>query len=66
MLDKPMKKIIKIWDLILVAVMGIVGSGCILDPPAPEYGVEPLYGVQSTIQDSGADQNELSTDELSK
>jgi hypothetical protein len=61
-----MKKIIKIWDLILIAVMGIVGSGCILDPPAPEYGVEPLYGVQSIIQDSGADLNEHPADELSK
>lgn len=61
-----MKKIMKIWDLILIAVMGIVGSGCILDPPAPEYGIEPLYGVQSSIQDTGIDSQEHSVNDLSK
>lgn len=62
----PMKKIIKMWDVVLIALMGIIGSGCILDPPAPEYGVEPLYGVQSTIQDSDTNMQENSVDELSK
>ena len=59
-----MKKFIKIWDIILIAAMGFIGSGCILDPPVPEYGVEPMYGVPAAVQDSDADLQEQSPEEL--
>ena len=61
-----MKKFIKIWDIILIAVMGLIGSGCILDPPAPEYGVEPMYGVPAAVQDSDTDMQEQTPEELQK
>ncbi|MEA3392091.1 MAG: hypothetical protein U9Q91_03840 [Candidatus Marinimicrobia bacterium] len=47
-----MKKLIKIWDVVLIAIMGILGTGCILDPPAPEYGVVPMYGVPAAVQEA--------------
>jgi len=40
-----MKKIIKFWDILLVALLGILGTGCKIDEPPPaEYGPEPEYG----------------------
>lgn len=51
-----MKKLIKIWDVVLIAIMGILGTGCILDPPAPEYGAEPMYGVPAAVQEIDKDQ----------
>ena len=50
-----MKKLATIWDLILIGVMGLFGTGCIFDPPAPEYGVEPMYGVPAAIQEIDED-----------
>ncbi|MEA2077781.1 MAG: hypothetical protein U9O95_07170 [Candidatus Marinimicrobia bacterium] len=38
--------------------MGILGTGCILDPPAPEYGAEPMYGVPAAVQEIDKDQQE--------
>ena len=52
-----MKRMLKLWDLLLVAIIGIVGSGCILDP-IPEYGVEPLYGVPAVSQDTETEHQE--------
>lgn len=46
-----MKKMIKFWDIVLITLLGLLGSGCILDP-VPEYGVEPLYGVPAALQDA--------------
>ena len=41
-----MKEIIKIWDILLVALLGILGTSCnINEPPPAEYGPEPEYGV---------------------
>lgn len=40
-----MKKLYKLWDLLLLSALGVLGSGCILDPPPAEYGPEPLYGI---------------------
>jgi len=57
-----MKKIVKLWDVFLLAVIGIIGSGCILDPPIPEYGVEPMYGVQAEVQDSDSEHLEGQTE----
>lgn len=54
-----MKKLSNIWDLILIAIMGMFGTGCILDPPpAPEYGVEPLYGVPAAYRTADGEQTE--------
>ena len=40
-----MKKLIKLWDLLLVALLGLMGTGCnIIEPPPAEYGPEPEYG----------------------
>ena len=40
-----MKKIIKFWDILLVALLGILGTGCkVEEPPPAEYGPEPEYG----------------------
>jgi len=50
-----MKKLATIWDLILIGVMGLFGTGCFFDPPAPEYGVEPMYGVPAAIQEIDED-----------
>lgn len=47
---------IKFWDIILVAIMGIFASGCIHDP-VPEYGVEPMYGVITSKQETTQEQN---------
>jgi len=47
-----MKRVIKLWDILLVAIMGFFGTGCLLDPPAPEYGVEPMYGVPAAFQEA--------------
>ncbi len=43
-----MKKLYTIWNLVLVSVLGVMGSGCVQDPE-PEYGVAPLYGVESAV-----------------
>lgn len=46
-----MKKLIKLWDVVLIALLGVFGTGCnLLDPPPAEYGVEPMYGVPYSIQ----------------
>lgn len=46
-----MKKVIKIWDIILVAILGIFASGCnIIEPPPAEYGPEPEYGIPYSVQ----------------
>jgi hypothetical protein len=50
-----MKILAKFWDIILIAIMGIFGTGCILDPPAPEYGVEPMYGVPAAVRQTDED-----------
>jgi len=40
-----MKKILKFWDLLLVALLGLMGTSCkIEEPPPAEYGPEPEYG----------------------
>ena len=41
-----MKKMIKIWDIILVSLLGLLALGCrrtILEPPPAEYGPPPDY-----------------------
>ncbi|MBW6458722.1 MAG: hypothetical protein K0B52_06125 [FCB group bacterium] len=40
-----MKTFYKLWDLLLLSALGVLGSGCILDPPPAEYGPQPLYGT---------------------
>lgn len=46
-----MKKIIKLWDVLLVALLGVIASGCnINEPPPAEYGPEPEYGVFYSTQ----------------
>ncbi len=59
-----LKKMLKIWDVILIGIMGLFGTGCILDPPAPEYGIEPMYGVPASYQEAGEDIQEETSDEL--
>jgi hypothetical protein len=56
------KKLYKFWDLLLLSALGLLGSGCILNPPPAEYGpeplygtVEPLYGVSSVYREAEPD-----------
>lgn len=47
-----MKKVIKFWDMVLVAMLGLIGSSCVLEPPPAEYGPQPEYGVPYSVQTS--------------
>jgi hypothetical protein len=47
-----MKKVIKAWDMVLVAMLGLIGSACVLEPPPAEYGPQPEYGVPYSVQTS--------------
>jgi len=49
------EKFVKIWNVFLIGMMSLFGTGCILDPPAPEYGVEPMYGVPASYQEADED-----------
>lgn len=45
-----MKKIIKFWDIVLIAILGLFATACnITDPPPAEYGAQPEYGVPSSV-----------------
>jgi len=45
-----MKKLMKIWDYALIALLGLFATGCnINEPPAAEYGPEPEYGPSYSI-----------------
>jgi len=42
-----MKKIIKIWDIILITLLGLFALACrrtLPEPPPAEYGPPPDYG----------------------
>ena len=41
-----MKKIIKVWDILLMALLGLFAFGCgrsFIEPPPAEYGPPPEY-----------------------
>lgn len=40
-----MKKIMNMWNVILIAMLSVLGNGCKIDEPPPaEYGPPPDYG----------------------
>ncbi|MCK4813857.1 MAG: hypothetical protein KAT14_07965 [Candidatus Marinimicrobia bacterium] len=61
-----MKTVFKLWDKILISALGLLGISCnIFDPPAPEYGIEPLYGVVAStyiVPENNYDQNGIDND----
>jgi uncharacterized membrane protein len=50
--SKTNRSVLKLWSLLLVFVLGVLGvlSGCDTssDPLLVEYGVYAMYGVQTT------------------